>query len=143
MNIATPEQVSVAVAKLGQEIAQLPQIDLPLTHHFAPGCYVREMFMPKGAFVVGAQHKTKHLNIALTGEARIFSNGEVKLIKAPYIMVSDAGTSKAGYILEDMRWLTVHPTTETDLDRLEQELIVVTPEYLSRKEKMALLGEAA
>lgn len=105
------------------ELVQIDGADLPLTHNFSDGVYVREIFMPKGMFVVGHVHKTKHLNIVQTGEAMVWMNGEVKKIKAPFTFESDVGVRKVLYILDDMFWSTVHVTEETDLEKLKGELI--------------------
>ena len=40
-----------------------PQADCPVTHRFGPGIYIREVLLPRGAYVVGHAHKTVHLNI--------------------------------------------------------------------------------
>lgn len=96
---------------------------LPLTHTFSDGVYAREIFMPKGMIVVGHIHKTKHLNIVSTGKARVWYNGSVKEVTAPYTFESDAGCRKVLYIEEDMFWTTIHATNETDLDELDKMLI--------------------
>jgi len=79
--------------------------------------------MPKGSFVIGHKHKTKHFNIVLSGRARVMCNNEISEISAPHIFVSGEGVRKVLYIIEDMKWATIHPTDETDLDNLEQILI--------------------
>ena len=34
------------------------------------------------------------------------------------------GTKRIGYFHEDSSWITVHPTDETDLEIIEQQVIV-------------------
>ena len=96
---------------------------LPLTHTFSDGVYAREIFMPKGMIVVGHTHKTKHLNIVSTGKAKVWYNGSVKEITAPYTFESEAWMRKVLYIEEDMFWTTIHITDETDILKLENDLI--------------------
>jgi quercetin dioxygenase-like cupin family protein len=96
---------------------------LPLTHTFSDGVYAREIFMPKGMIVVGHTHKTKHLNIVSTGKAKVWYNGSVKEITAPYTFESEANKRKVLYIEEDMFWTTIHITNETDILKLENDLI--------------------
>lgn len=105
-------------------LLEWPQVECPLTHHFAPGVYTREILMPAGSFIIGHEHKTKHVNIVLSGRALVMINGQPFQIEAPYIFVSDPGVRKVLFILEDMRFATVHPTQETDLVKLEEELII-------------------
>jgi quercetin dioxygenase-like cupin family protein len=104
------------------------QIEMPLIHDFAPGLYIRQIFMKKGTFVIGKTHKTEHFNIVLAGSAKVMIDGEVELIQAPDLFKSGAGVKKVLYILEDMIWATTHPTNETDLKVLEAQLILSSEE---------------
>jgi len=112
------------------------QEELPLIHDFAPGVYMRRVLMRKGIFVMGKTHKTKHLNLVMSGSANVMVNGIVKFLSAPDVFISEAGDKKLLYIHEDMIWGTIHPTDETDLDKLEKHCIC-TPE----EEKMLLLNQ--
>ena len=96
---------------------------LPLTHRFSDGIYIREIFMPKGMIVVGHVHNTKHMNIVLTGKAKVWDGESVKDITAPYTFESNSGIRKVLYIEEDMIWQTIHVTNETDIFELEEVLI--------------------
>ena len=39
----------------------------PLEHHFEGGLYTRELFMPKGVFIVSLIHKKQHPSFLLEG----------------------------------------------------------------------------
>ena len=97
--------------------------ELPLTHTFSDGIYAREIFMPKGAIVVGHIHNTTHLNIVSTGKALVLVDGEIIEITAPYTFESGTGARKVLYILEDMFWTTIHKTDEIDIETLESILV--------------------
>ena len=127
--------------KLGDKLQRFPQVDMPLIHLFAPGVYYREIFMPAGTIVIGHEHKTEHFNIVLSGKARVMMNGEIHLIKGPDVFVSGPGVSKVLYILENMRWATIHPSDETNIEVLEDILVNKSPSYY-KYEKMIdeLLG---
>jgi hypothetical protein len=101
----------------------LTPLECPTSGHFAPGVYCREIFMPAGTFVVGHKHKTEHLNVILTGRARVLMNGVVREFAAPFTFKSYAGVRKVLFILEDCTWMTVHPTTETDLEKITEAII--------------------
>lgn len=117
------------VNRLEAELLKLPQIDCPLHHNFAPHIYLREITMPEGAFVIGREHKTEHFNIILTGRASVLMDGVIHEIQAPCIIKSNAGVRKILYIHETMRWATVHPTDETNIEILEETLTVKTPAF--------------
>jgi hypothetical protein len=136
--LATQQQAPIAIPALKTRLERLEarmfreeQIEIPLTHRFAPGVYLREVFMPAGAIVLGHEHKTEHFNIILKGRASVMMGGEVHEIIGPCTLISKAGVRKALYIHEDMIWQTVHPTHETDLKKLENELITKSETYLS------------
>lgn len=100
-----------------------------LRHTFAPGVYVRELLMPAGNFVIGHEHKTTHVNVVVEGRAYVMMGGKPYLLEAPHTFVSEAGVRKVLYILEDMRFITIHPTQETEIDKLEEELIVKSDSF--------------
>lgn len=106
-----------------------PQIEVPLHHAFAPNVYLRQVTMPKGAVIIGHQHKTEHFNIVLSGRASVYMEGEMHEIVAPSIFKSSAGVRKVLFIHETMVWATVHPTSETNLDKLDEELIIKSESF--------------
>jgi len=95
-----------------------------LKHHFQPGVYIREIWMPKGSIILGHAHKTEHLNIITQGRALVAVHGVVTDVR-PGCFISGVGVRKALLIMEDTVWLTVHanPTNERDVAKLEDLLI--------------------
>jgi hypothetical protein len=104
---------------------------LPLKHSFAPGVYVREIFIPKGSILTGKIHRHAHPNFLMKGEVIVVTekSGRERL-KAPLSMISEAGTKRAIIALEDTVWVTVHVTNETDLKKIEDYVIAPTYEDL-------------
>ena len=102
----------------------------PLTHHFAPGIYLREIAIPAGSLVVGKIHKEEHLVVLLQGALRLYTEaGGLHDVHAPAILRSPPGAKRAALALADTRWVTCHANqTETqDLAALEAEIIA--PSY--------------
>lgn len=96
----------------------------PVRHHFAPGAYAREIFMPAGMQVVGKIHRHAHVNIISQGRVEVFTeHGGLEIFEAPYTFVSTPGTKRAVAVLEDTVWTTVHVTDKTDLADIEEEVI--------------------
>lgn len=113
----------------------------PVRHHFSKGVYAREMFIPKGATVVGKIHKHENLAIMTMGELAIVTDDGVEVVKAPYTAVSPAGTKRAVHALEDSIFISVHSTDERDLAKIEQEFIAQTEqEYLDFCRALELKG---
>lgn len=111
----SPKKIErVEMALLGQE-----QVDCPVVHRFGPNVYIREVFIPAGTISIGHYQKTEHLNIMLKGRVTmLLENGTTREVTAPTIFVSNPGR-KIGYIHEDMVWLNVYSTPETDVEKLE------------------------
>lgn len=116
------------IAVIAEHCKAMPQVDCPVEHQFAPGVYLRTIFMPADTIVIGKVHKTEHFNIVSQGSAvLVHMDGTRETLSAPCSFVSRPNVHKVLYILEDMIWSTIHPTHETDLDVLEAELIA--PEH--------------
>lgn len=114
----TPDRIeALEGAMLAQE-----QVDCPVTHHFGPGIYIREVAIPAGTLAIGHKHKAPCMNILLKGALRVIVDGEAKTLHAPVIFNSGPGR-KIGYALTDCVFQNLHATEETDLERLEEELI--------------------
>lgn len=101
------------------------QVECKLVHHFSPGVYIRELTMPKDTYVLGHKHKEPCMNIVSKGSLRLvdIETGEITFIKAPCTFESKAGVRKLAYVIEECVWSNVHPTIETDLDKLEEAII--------------------
>lgn len=110
--------------KQGISKGEVPEGEAPITHHFAPKVYMRQMDAKAGTLVVSKMHRTEHLNILLRGSVTIVTENGLEFLKAPLILKSSAGTKRIGYFNEDSSWITVHPTDLTCVDEIENEVIV-------------------
>lgn len=119
---------------------ELHLIDPDVAHHFSHGVYGRELRIPAGSVVVGHIHKFTNMNVLLEGEMDVQTNDGVKRVGPGFLIVSPPGTKRVAYAHTDCRWLTVHGTHETDIDKIEQQFIVHTEqEYLAFCESQQLL----
>ena len=72
------------VEELEKMMQAYDPVVLPLKHHFADGIYAREMFMPAGAVLTGAVHKTTHMCRLSQGRVRVATaDGPVAPWKTP------------------------------------------------------------
>jgi hypothetical protein len=111
--------VEDAIGALEVELLKHEQVNCPVQHHFSPGLYIREVFLPAGTVAIGHMQKTEHLNIFLKGRVSIVNeNGGIDDLKAPMLFTGKPGR-KCGYIHEDVVWLNIYPTEETDIETLE------------------------
>jgi hypothetical protein len=100
-----------------------PDTDCPVKHIFAPGAYAREIKLPQGSFVIGKIHKHAHLNFITKGKVRVLTESGPVEMTAPYTFVSEVGTKRIVYAVEETIWTTVHVTEETDLEKIEDYVI--------------------
>jgi len=104
------------------------QVDIAIKHYFANGLYAREMFVPKGVMFTGKVHKTQHIIVVSQGDMTIADENGSRRVKAPFTMVCEPGTKRAGYAHEDTVWTNFHvnPDNEQDIDKVEQALVCDT-----------------
>lgn len=118
------------IGALAEMMLELPQVDCPVKHRFAPGCYLREIFMPKDSYVIGKIHATEHFNILLKGKVTVITAEGMKTLEAPSTFISAGGVQKLVYMHTDCIWQTVHVTESTDIEEIEKEVIVESYDQL-------------
>ena len=137
----TPDKIEALEGVLLPE----EQIDLPLNHFFGPGIYIREGFIPKGTLIIGHKHRFACTNVLVKGKMRVIGpDGIPSTIEAPLMFVSGPGR-KIGYTLEDCVFQNIHATEETDLEKLEEQLIEKSETWLTfheaKEAKLLIEGE--
>lgn len=105
-------------------IDNFPIIDCPVNHRFTDGMYVREIFMPRGAFITSKIHKTQHQYFILKGKVIVWIDGVEQTIEAPYIGTTEPGTRRVLFVIDDCIWATSHPNPDNEtLEELEEKII--------------------
>ena len=111
--------LAAAIQSAELEMLKHDQAPCPVYHHFSPGLYIRELNMAAGTLAIGHCQKTEHLNIFLKGKVSVYNDdGTTSLLEAPMIFTGKPGR-KCGLVQEDVVWLNVYPTDETDIEKLE------------------------
>jgi len=108
--------------------------ECPVTHHFAPGLYAREILLPAGIRIIGKIHRHAHVNTISKGRVTVFTEFGSQELVAPVTFVSKPGTKRAVVAHEDTIWTTYHPTNETDLAKIEDYVIAPSFEALDGPE---------
>jgi hypothetical protein len=125
-----PAAMREKIIRLQESMTDLPQVECPVRHFFAPGLFAREMTIPKGVTAVGAVHKTKHITTISKGRILLMTDDGIEEICAPYTGISEAGIKRAAHALEETVMTCYHPTDETDLDKLAVMLTDCTTQQL-------------
>ena len=127
IQVLSPEDRKAIIASLDmdeleREMLAMPQADCPTFHSFGPGVYFREAHFPAGSIVLGHCHLQSTMNLVLKGDIAVIANGDITLLKAPFMFESQPGR-KFAYALTDTVWLNVIPTELTDVNEIEKQYI--------------------
>ena len=124
IRIALAVPTRAAIDRLEAEMLAMPnQVELETTHHFGDGFYARTVLIPAGTTLVGKVHRGWCFNVLSQGDLTVWIDGAMRRVQAPFEVVSGPGTKRVGYAHTDSVWTCVHETRETDLAKLEAELI--------------------
>jgi hypothetical protein len=111
------------IEKLQSEMIKMPQIELETEHYFSGGMYCRKLIRPAGTLIVGKVHKKDHFFLCAKGEIIAWSENGMKKLLAGDIIESKSGTKRVTYAVSDAIGITFHKTDNTDLEKIEKELI--------------------
>jgi hypothetical protein len=96
-------------------------IECPLVHRFTKGLYIRELFMPSGLIATTKIHKTQHPFIISKGKVNVMIGDRIETLEAPYCGITEPGTRRILFVIEDCTWTTIHRNDDDSEDLLEIE----------------------
>jgi len=119
----------------GKSIAVSP--DVTIKHSFADQVYIRQMNLKKDYVIVGAIHNHLHAWFLMSGKVIINNNGEKVEHIAPCYTVSQPGSKRLIYAVEDSVFVNVHknPSNTKDIKELENEIVSMTIDEYNNKTK--------
>jgi len=122
---AGPMVIRAAIKNLENVLLEYPQTEQPLEHFFAKGLYGRKIFNPAGSVIVTALHKEQNLSSILKGTLLVITENGTEILEAPKFFVTNPGTKRVLYAVEDVIFTTVHPNPLglRDTDELERRII--------------------
>jgi hypothetical protein len=147
MNSQVSRKITQEAMTAAQEFLQsLPQADHITTHIFSPGVYCRQVEIAADIILIGRIHRHETFNILLKGKIEIaMEDGGVTVMEAPHIFTSGPGVQKLIRTLSDITFLNIHPTTETDVEKLEEMFTVSSYEeyetFKIEQDKIKLIGD--
>jgi len=99
-------------------------------HLLSPGMYLRQLTIAPGTVVVSKRHARQHLCVISQGEALVFTEDGMTLIRAPHAFVSAAGAKRVLLVTEEIVWATVHRTECTTVEDAERDVLMDERELL-------------
>jgi len=122
---------NVSIPNIESAMLKCEQVDCPVIHRFSPGLYIREVRIPANSWALGHAQKKEHLNLFLQGRLTMYSeDGTTMEMSAPMMFTGKPGR-KFGFIHEDVVWLNVYPTDETDIETLEDIFLSKSDSWVS------------
>lgn len=114
------------IDKIEYELSMLPAAELPLTHIFTEGIYVRKIFVPAGTLFTTVHHNTEHPFILISGTINIVSNKGPSNITGPFMGITSKGTRRIVHAITDVIYLTIHanPDNLTDPDEMLKSITI-------------------
>jgi hypothetical protein len=98
-------------------------VEMPVKHHFTPGMYCREIFIPAGTVLTSKIHKTEHPFVVSLGRINvIMEDNGVEEIVAPHFGITKPNTRRVLYAVEDTVWTTFHTTNVVPADNSKEEI---------------------
>ena len=95
----------------------------PINNYHCKGNYAREIFIAADTCMIGKIHKHEHINVISKGKCIVVTEAGRETLEAPLTFISMPGIKRAVYAITDTVWTTIHPTEETDMDKIEDEVI--------------------
>lgn len=124
-------------------LLEQPQADCPVYHHFGPGVYMREVFIPAGTIALGHHHRFEHMNILLKGRISVLQpDGTLAEYIAPMMLTTPPGR-KLAYTHEDTVWVNVYPESGRDIAELEEKLLDKSQTFCAHQEALKPLEQLA
>lgn len=119
-DIAAVPAEHLPIYRLEAELLKLPQVEMPVEHAFCADQYARTMHIPAGTALTGAVHRHDCFFVIRKGDLVVTTDDQPKVLHAGDMLVSPAGTKRAGVALTDVVVTTFHanPTNETSPDAL-------------------------
>lgn len=125
------------IETLESGMLQFPQAVCNVRHIFGPGLYIRELTIPADTYAIGHYQKTVHMNVMVKGRVTVINNdGSKTELIAPVTFIGQPGR-KIGYVHEEMVWLNVYATTETDVDKLEAMFLDKSGTFVAHQNRIA------
>lgn len=121
------------VARLEDETAKLPQVQIATQHAFHGGMYARTIVIPRGVLLTGALIKIPTLLI-ISGDAVVYTEDGPIRFSGYHVMLGGAGRKQAFMALSDTTLTMLFPTAATTVEQAEAEFTDETDKLFSRRD---------
>jgi len=133
-----------ALFALEAHMRAAPPVDVPLEHAFCQGVYARTVRIPAGTLVMGAIHRDECFFIVREGTIRVSTGSGDTCMTAGDMVISPAGSKRAGLAITDAVVTTFHanPQDEHDDEKIWDMLTIAPPDNALPMHRMKELSNA-
>jgi hypothetical protein len=112
------------IDRLEQSMSGMTPREMPVTHRFTPGLYIREIHIPAGTLLTSMEHKTRHPFVVSKGRIAVMSENEGRVVyQAPFTGITEPGTRRALFAETDTIWTTFHATDKTSVEEIAGDIL--------------------
>ena len=94
-------------------------------HFFSGGVYARKWEIPANTQVPTHKHVYDHMSILASGHVTVTADGNTVEYTAPAVLDIKKNLEHTIRAYEDSIWFCIHATSETDVDRIKEDTIIV------------------
>ena len=127
LSLTDRREAIVNIEKQFKNVDSEDHVEIPPEHVHAGGVYARIIDIPAGVALVGEIHKEDQINVVLSGEILVFTEVGSRVCKAGDYFISEAGCKRVGVTLRKTKWMVLHGTDETEVDKIRENFI--SPSY--------------
>lgn len=118
------------------ELNKYPRVEIPTEHAMAFGFYIRKVVMPAGSVITTKTHGVKSPYCVSRGKCLIKSmDGDETQITGPHIGITEPGTRRIIYVIEETEWTTFQPVDSGQLseiiDNFEAQIMIPKKGFVS------------
>lgn len=95
-----------------------------ISHYFGAGVYAKEARIPAGNILVQHKHEHDHLSVLASGSVELIVDGIKSIVHAPACLTIQANKHHGVKSLTEVVWYCIHATECTDIDEIDDVLIV-------------------
>lgn len=95
-----------------------------IAHHFGGGAYLKAVSIRAGHVLVQHKHAHDHLSYLVSGTVEVRVDDMVAQLTGPVGLTIAAGKHHGVKAITDAVWLCIHATECTELDKIDEVLVV-------------------
>lgn len=120
------------VSLFERHMLEMPQVDVPVTHHLHAGLYARTICIPAGVVITGALIKIPTL-LTFSGCATVFVGGESIDLQGYHVLPAQAGRKQVFQAHTDTNLTMIFATQATTVEEAEVEFTDEADQLASRR----------